>query len=445
MEEFIFTAIVFGFALGIHQVVVQRHIQAFEKRLLTFSFFAHMAAAWGLIVVYTYYYTEGGDMITYHRFAVPIADAMRLDFGLVTPEVTSLFLQREQHLPFDVNGEGSTGTMQAIAIFLSFGLGNSLFASATLIALLSYLSKVGAYHALRTSFPDEQQPIVLAATTLSPSGVMWTCGLLKEPITMILVGPMMLSVRWILENRRLAAAGTILTVGALGMSLVKAYVLVTLGLAAGVWFAWDRVIKRRGSVLVKPVYLGVAVAVTVLGFGVASKVFPRLALESLGETISYQRRVSALEVGRSNFYLEEPDVSPEGPAAERSLLGQLGLAPLAVVTALFRPFIFESTRAMQLLNAIEMTWLTILFWQVFRRNGTTGLVRRLTASPALMFCATFTLTLALGTGLSTANLGTLSRYRAPMMPFFLLLLLTLREPESAPTPRGLPLRPAVER
>jgi len=54
----------------------------------------------------------------------------------------------------------------------------------------------------------------------------------------------------------------------------------------------------------------------------------------------------------------------------------------------------------------------------------------------------FVLVLALGTGLSTANLGTLSRYRAPMMPFFLLLLIILREPEKAPAPSpALPAPP----
>jgi hypothetical protein len=73
---------------------------------------------------------------------------------------------------------------------------------------------------------------------------------------------------------------------------------------------------------------------------------------------------------------------------------------------------------------------------MMRRNRWTDLVRRVTANPALMFCFIFVLVLAMGTGLSTANLGTLSRYRAPMMPFFLLLLLILREPEKAVAPEG---------
>jgi hypothetical protein len=43
----------------------------------------------------------------------------------------------------------------------------------------------------------------------------------------------------------------------------------------------------------------------------------------------------------------------------------------------------------------------------------------------------FTVALAIGTGLSTANLGALSRYRAPMIPFFVVLLLSLSRAESA--------------
>jgi hypothetical protein len=80
----------------------------------------------------------------------------------------------------------------------------------------------------------------------------------------------------------------------------------------------------------------------------------------------------------------------------------------------------------------------VLFWQVVRRNKVADLVRRVNDNPALMFCLAFVLVLALGTGMSTANLGTLSRYRAPMMPFFLLMLLVLREPEKSETKAAAP-------
>ncbi|MGV3621298.1 MAG: hypothetical protein ACO1OB_10795, partial [Archangium sp.] len=153
----------------------------------------------------------------------------------------------------------------------------------------------------------------------------------------------------------------------------------------------------------------------------------------LAESVQYQRRVSAMEQGGSNFYLEERGADAQ-EAPTGGLASQLALMPIAIVTALFRPFIFESFSAMQFLNAIEMTWLLWMFFQVMRRNGWRGVVKRIMGNPALMFCAVFVLVLALGTGLSTANLGTLSRYRAPMMPFFLMMLLILREPALETSP-----------
>lgn len=97
---------------------------------------------------------------------------------------------------------------------------------------------------------------------------------------------------------------------------------------------------------------------------------------------------------------------------------------------------------MQFANALEATWIIVLTIQVFRRNTAAGVLRRVTNSPTLMFCLAFTLILALGTGLSTANLGTLSRYRAPMMPFFFTLLFMLRVPESELTRRAATKAPA---
>lgn len=435
MEDVIFTLLVLAVGVGIHQVVLRMHPASFEKRFLTFSFAAHVAAAIGLVLVYRYYYTEGGDMIAYHYFGVPIADALRYDFGAIAPEVMKLGLHADNSLPFDVVGTGSTGTMQAVAVWLLFVLGNSIFAAALAIAIGSYVAKVLIYRALRAGFPVQQHPLVLIAAALSPSAVVWTSALLKEPVLMVFFGPVFLGLRWVLEGRRFVSAAAMIGVGAYAIVLLKPYVLLTLVIAGSVWIVWARLIKSRGSFAVKPVYLGLAAGLVMGGFTVVSTLVPSMSPDTISESMTYQRRVSAGERGRSNFYLEGKDVDVESAREEgRSLTSQLAVAPLALITALFRPFLFESRRAMQLLNALEMTWMAILFFQVIRRNTLAALFRRLTASPTLMFCLAFTLVLALGTGLSTANLGALSRYRAPMMPFFLLLLLILRQPERAAAP-----------
>ncbi|MFT6828639.1 MAG: hypothetical protein ACI9GZ_003758, partial [Bacteroidia bacterium] len=43
--------------------------------------------------------------------------------------------------------------------------------------------------------------------------------------------------------------------------------------------------------------------------------------------------------------------------------------------------------------------------------------------PFLVFCLIFSILFAFAVGVSTANFGTLMRYKIPMMPFFLILLL----------------------
>lgn len=436
MEDLIFAPLVLLIGFGIHQVVLRRHELPFERRLLNRSFAAHMAATVGLILVYTFYY-PGGDMISYWSFGVPIADALRYDFEEVFPQTLSLFLHGDFRLPLDIVGTDSTGTMQTIAVWLLFIFGNSLYAAALCIGVLSYLAKVLVYRALRDDFEQEKWERVLFACALSPSGVVWTCALLKEPALMVFFGPAFLGLKYVLDGRRLALGAALIGFGSLGIMLLKPYVLIALALGGGAWILWARTLKSGGSIVVKPLYFVVAIAVAMLGLTVVSTFVPSLSPDKVAESMQYQRRVSAMEQGGSNFYLEGPGADArEVPTG--GLLSQLALMPIALVTALFRPFIFESFSPLQFLNAIEMTWLTWMFVQVIRRNGWRGLLKRILGRPALMFCTVFVLVLALGTGLSTANLGTLSRYRAPMMPFFLLLLVVLREPEAEAAPAKSP-------
>jgi hypothetical protein len=300
------------------------------------------------------------------------------------------------------------------------------------------------YRALKPEFATRLHPTVLTALMFSPSGLVWSCALLKEPIAVAFTAPFFLGLRWFLDGRRLWLSVPLLLIGAGGAGLVKPYVMLTLVLSAAVWVAWARVIKG-GSVFTKPVYLLAAAGVATVGLAGASTIFPSLSVDRVGESMTKQRRAAAHAEGDSNFYLEEQSTSVD-EERNLSLGSQVALMPIALVTALFRPFLFEARKAMQLANALEMTWIVVLFAQMLRNNGARTTITRIMNSPALMFCAAFTLSLAFGTGLATANLGALSRYRAPMMPFYLLLLLILREKEvNSQTEQASPASPQEPR
>jgi hypothetical protein len=64
-----------------------------------------------------------------------------------------------------------------------------------------------------------------------------------------------------------------------------------------------------------------------------------------------------------------------------------------------------------------------VFWGKNRGPSLEGLFR----TPLLVFSLVFVLVFGVGIGLAAMNLGSLSRYRAPLMPFYVTLLLVLRE------------------
>jgi hypothetical protein len=430
MEDFIFAPIVLMVGFGVHAAILKQHTPR-EGKTLTLSFAMHMAAGVGQVLL-TRYYFKGGDMFGYYEAGVPMADALRSDFGLFFPAlVQGFFRVGEIEAPIEFYpGGGSTQSMSAAAIFILFLLGNSLYASTLFVATLSYVAKVMLYRALRPEFPGHLHRFILAGTTLLPTAVFWSCGLLKEPLVMAALGPLVLGLRWLLAKERRALALVMVVTSAAIISVLKAYVLMVLSIAAGAFYFWARLLSRESAAL-KPFALVTAAMLGFSGFVLGNRYFEKSESEDAAASFARERQRGYAVEGGSNFNIEVGPLGGGEAATQRSLAYEFLLAPIALFTALFRPLLFEARNAVQLANAIEATMLLVLFVQIVRRRGIAGIGRAVRRSPTLLFCALFTAALALGTGLATTNMGTLSRYRAPMMPFFFTLLLVLRYEQEA--------------
>jgi len=112
-------------------------------------------------------------------------------------------------------------------------------------------------------------------------------------------------------------------------------------------------------------------------------------------------------------------------------LGAILFAPLALLTALFRPFLFEANSPLTLAAAIETTVGLLLSIRLLLIGRWSRLRDRILASPILILCLVFTVVAGIAIGLSTTNFGTLSRYRIPIMPFFGFLLVALQPLEAS--------------
>jgi hypothetical protein len=422
MEDFVFTPLVIAFGLGLHSALLRMHTPQ-EGKLLSLGFFLHVGGGIAHVLVTTEYF-QIGDLTGYYQWGVPVAETLRIDFFRFAPEVFKGFLQRTDLLmPAPLFGGGSTLSMSAAASFVLFFTGNSLYAACVLMGVFSYVSKVLLYRAFRDDFPAEKHTAILAGALLLPSAVFWSSAILKEPMVMVALGPLVLALRFLIERRRTVLAVLMGAPAVLTIVMIKPYVLMALSVAGGAFLVSAR-LRVRGSAVLKPFAVVPALILAFGGLVIGSRYMAKFDARDTASAIATQRRAAYSAGGGSAIDLG--DASASDDAANRSVVAELALAPLALGTALFRPLIFEARNAIQLVSALEMMMLLVMFAQGVRLRGWRGIFAMIWNSPVLLFCFAMTLALGLGTGLSSPNLGTLSRYRTPMMPFFFMLLLVLR-------------------
>lgn len=394
-----------------------------EKRVIHLGFLAQLAGVLALIGITKYYYGYG-DMLSYHRNGSFIAAHWANDFTGLAPDVLRLLLQQGgEELVFHGGGT-ATGSMQALAAILAMLTDASLLAMCTVIAVFGYASRLLVYRVLRADLAPAHRNPVLWASLLMPSVVFWSGGLLKEAVAMIGIGPLLWGVREVVQGRRKLTGVAMAVFGTVVCGLFKGYLLPPFVLAFAVWFYVRRAHRTGSSLLAKPSRLIFAV---VAAFGLLiliGSLFPRYDFRKIEEQVIEEQAKGESADGGSNFRLNDSQSSGTASMALR--------APWAVTTALLRPTLIEARNPLALLNGLETLLLSILLFQALSRRGIREVLRRIRSSSILSFCAVFTLVLALGVGFSTTNMGTLSRYRMPLIPFFVLLLVVVRAPEDGP-------------
>lgn len=381
-----------------------------ERQWLRTGFGVHLVASWIQLFLLVTVYEGGGDMGLYYLNGEWIADWLRSNpdgfrevFRLISGEIANI--------PFPVFGSGSsTGSMSGVAGLLMLLTQGSKYASNSIAAMFAYVGLVAFYWAFRTIIGPNKWAAM--ATLFMPSVTFWAGGLQKEAIA---VGGMGLTIAGFValftRKKNLRTRGLLLLVfGSWVVLTFKPYILVALFTAIAALTI--RRMGGRGYIqgIFSLLVAGLALFVVTIGM-------PEYAPEQvLEQTAQFQTSYSRMGAG-SNIEFQSQ--------GEESVQGQLANVPEALLSAFFRPFFFEIKNLMMAFTAIEMTLLTFLAIQVLFRRGIRSTVSEIVNNPVLLFCAVFIVLFGVAVGLAAPNLGTLSRYRVPMMPMYGFLLLSL--------------------
>jgi hypothetical protein len=411
----------FVFFIPIAAVMVMSAVRGFEPRERRFALLAlvvHVIAAfvhWGISE--TVYF--GSDIYGYVEHGAQLARLLDLDFLRFAPELLKLALHMDTDLPFEVVGAGgSTGTINALAGLMGFVAGRSMIALCLVTTCGSWFGQVCLYRVARDELPAASRPPAAVGFFLVPSVLFWGGGLTKEGLVMGFFGVLVLSTYRLLKDRAvLHVAGV--AMGGVGVGMLKPYILFGYVVAVAAALYADRAWRDGGPIRIRPAYLCLAGGLAVGGLLAMGTLFPQFEASSIAETLAgHQGNWESQDASGS--------IAMVGSSAARSIPQQAAFVPIALVNVLLRPAIFEAKNATMLLAAAESTLIAVGFFSIFRRRSRAGSVEMLLRSPLLVFCVVFVLTFGTGVGLATSNMGALSRYRIPMMPFYVATLLVLR-------------------
>jgi hypothetical protein len=415
------TAVIVAIALGALVASMQyRALTPAESRIANYSLVAHVAGSFVQYALQEYYYGIS-DAHGYIEFGAFMSRAVDVDFTRFAPEVFKVILQRPNDFPPEMGG-GSTGgsatsSMAGLAAVVSYLFGDSLLVACIVVSLLAWNGQLLFYRVARETIAVNERKPALYAVMLMPSVIFWGSGFNKEAFAIAALGLLSFGLYRVAASRAFLYA-PLVVIGVIGVAVTKPYILYPFAIAVGAWIYVARV-SANGRDVFRPTYLAAAAAIAIGGIALTSQIFPEYSPTKVAETTAMQQGLWTTVEAGSTFEF--------GSADARTPLEQLPFVPFALANALFRPFVFEARNGPMLGAALETTWLMWLSFSTLRRFRLRELRGALLSSPLLVFSLVFVITFAVAVGLATSNLGSLSRYRTPMIPMYAALLLLLRE------------------
>jgi hypothetical protein len=294
--------------------------------------------------------------------------------------------------------------------------------SATAICF-AVISFIGSWLLFLTFYQDrkEYHRSIAMATLFIPSVCFWGSGLLKDTITLAALGVLTYVIKKIFITRKLRISWLLMAFLSVYLIYsIKIYILLCFLPAVLIWIFFRNLKTIRSTairVLLLPFVLVLTISTGYYAIVQVSSSDEKYNLETIGQTA----QITAYDIA----YLTGQDAGSTYTLGDLdgSLGSLLRLAPQAVNVSLFRPYLWEVRNPLMLMSAFESLALLLLTLYVIR-HGIGHLSSSIVNADAL-FCLVFSITFAFAVGVSTFNFGSLSRYKIPLLPFYLMALLVI--------------------
>ncbi|MCB0586207.1 MAG: hypothetical protein KDD06_12890, partial [Phaeodactylibacter sp.] len=377
-------------------------------------------------LMYQYYY-GGGDTFLYYAGVSSLWDSFFQDpslyFELVFRNPLEFsrealdFVFRYGHYRwslywFSVGPEAAVvkiGSLASLFAFKSY-LGVSF--------VFSFFAFWGCWRLFKTFYyiyPSLHRRLAIAILFV-PSVFFWGTGLMKDPLCLGAIGLLThASYKLFILREKFWANSVIILICIFILKETKIYIVISFLPALLVWLSLAYRSRIRNN------FLRIMATPFLFTVGLAAGLFLLMRVGSGAGKFSLSTALETVVV--SQDYLKRQSIKAEGTyydlgQMEPTIQSALSFFPKGVNVTLFRPYLWEVIKVINVPAAIESFLTLLLTLYVVFRTGPFRMLRAVFIDPQVLFCLTFSIIFAYAIGVSTYNYGSLVRYKIICMPFY---------------------------
>ena len=384
------------------------------------------------LFIYLFYY-GGGDTVNYFKGARAVGNLLLEDFekGIAclfnTESVyntRSSFNYNTGLPPYYMWRDTSTFSVSRYSV-LFYLLGfKSFIITSFIVCCFSYIGLWKFYRLLNMLYPGYEKGLAYIILFL-PSIAFWGSGIMKDSYTVS-------SACWITYNfymvlvlrKKVLVNSIFLLINLFIIINMKPYVILSLLPGIILWLN-SAYLKKIKNLFLKILILPfISVVILFTGFYIFQNLSSLMGVYGEVDSAIEQAQVIRSDLLRADQYgSNNYDIGK----FDGSLISLISVAPNAVFTALFRPFLWEIGSPTMVFSAIENFILIVFTIFNLIRISPFTVLRTLIKEPFLFYCLIFSILFAFGVGIAGTNFGAMVRYKTPLMPFFFSMIYLLKK------------------
>lgn len=410
--------------------VVTKHRKAKPYyRFLLPALACKIAGGAGLCLIYTLYYTDGGDVTNYYLSTRTFVNALlNLDFdkffAMLDYRHNNIWelLAHDDRYGYFMFAPTDYYALFTVTITIPLCLlgCKSFIVTTMLLSCFSFIGLWKLYEVFVSEFPDLFRQFAIAIFFI-PSVFFWGSGILKDTYTLSAVGFYIYGFyKFQIKKQRKIGYLLMIVLSVVGFIYIKPYFFFALLPGSLIWMSFQRLNAIKTPmlrVLAIPLILCLSALLVLAGLKVFGNYLGEYSLDLvLLKAVKTQQDLIREAYGTNSYNIG---------VFEPTIAGVLSKLPAALNLAFFRPYLWDARNPVMFLSALENFFMLSFSIYILIRVKLSTLFRSLFSNPLLVFSFLFALFFAFSVGLTTANYGALARLKIPCIPFYLCSLFIL--------------------